>query len=152
MRKVRIDPRTGLCYIPKSLRIEGFIGDIEFLENSVTVTLIRPGTELADVGKSLQLVRESVGLRIQQQGVDARRKVLKGDFPSSKEDDQTTPRRCHPVFLKYSRSYLERVLGYSKGYLSRIAKGRIPLSQSFVERACFRLQETEDVLFLSDSL
>jgi len=56
----------------------------------------------------------------------------------------------HPVFIKYRREWLSKVTGYSRGYLSRVATGRIPLSRPFVERVCFRIGEPEDKLFLPD--
>lgn len=57
----------------------------------------------------------------------------------------------HPLFIRYKRDWLHKVTGYSKGYLSRVAKGRIPLSRSFVERVCFRLHMPEVELFLPDN-
>lgn len=56
----------------------------------------------------------------------------------------------HPLFIKYRREWLCEVTGYSKGYLSRVATGRIPLSRSFIERVCFRLKKPEGELFLPD--
>ncbi|MBA7695668.1 hypothetical protein ES703_104300 [subsurface metagenome] len=57
----------------------------------------------------------------------------------------------HPVFIKYTRHWLHEVTGYSKGYLSRVATGRIPLSRSFIERVCFKLNQLEEELFLADA-
>jgi len=57
----------------------------------------------------------------------------------------------HPMFVKYTRDWLHRQTGFSKGYLSRVATGKVPLSHSFVERVCFKLGEPEKVLFLPDS-
>jgi len=54
----------------------------------------------------------------------------------------------HPVFIKYTRAWLHEVTGYSKGYLCRVATGKIPLSQSFIERLCFNLNQPEEELFL----
>lgn len=58
----------------------------------------------------------------------------------------------HPMFVKYTRDWLHRQTGFSKGYLSRVATGKVPLSRSFVERVCFKLGEDEKVLFLPDSV
>ena len=58
----------------------------------------------------------------------------------------------HPLFVKYQRDWLYQVTGYSKGYLSRVATGKIPLSRSFIERVCFKLNKPEDALFLPDAL
>lgn len=54
----------------------------------------------------------------------------------------------HPIFVKYTRSWLHEVTGYSKGYLCRVATGKISLSRAFIERVCFKLQLPEEDLFL----
>ena len=54
----------------------------------------------------------------------------------------------HPLFIKYTRDWLSEVTGFSKGYLCRVATGRVPLSRSFIERVCFKLGEPEEELFL----
>lgn len=58
----------------------------------------------------------------------------------------------HPVFIKYTRDWLYQVTGFSKGYLSRVATGKVPLSRSFIERVCFKLNEPEEELFLPDAV
>lgn len=58
----------------------------------------------------------------------------------------------HPLFIKYTRSWLSEVTGYSKGYLSRLATGKIPLSEYFVERVSFSLREHPAELFLAEAL
>jgi len=54
----------------------------------------------------------------------------------------------HPLFVKYNRAWLNKVTGYSKGYLCRVATGKIPLSRPFIERVCFKLGQPEEELFL----
>jgi len=56
----------------------------------------------------------------------------------------------HPLFLRYRRDWLHEVTGYSKGYLCRVATGRIAVSRAFVERVCFKLQLPESELFLPE--
>ena len=56
----------------------------------------------------------------------------------------------HPLFVKYRREWLCEATGYSKGYLSRVSTGRIPLSRSFIERVCFKLRKPEEDLFLPE--
>ena len=56
----------------------------------------------------------------------------------------------HPLFTKFKRDWLHEATGYSKGYLSRVATGKVSLSRSFVERVCFKLKEPEMELFLPD--
>lgn len=57
----------------------------------------------------------------------------------------------HPLFSKYTREWLSEVTGFSKGYLSRVATGKVALSRSFIERVCFKLEEPEAALFLPDA-
>lgn len=57
----------------------------------------------------------------------------------------------HPLFIEYRRDWLHRVTGYSKGYLSRVATGKTPLSRSFIERVCYKLNRPKEELFLPDS-
>ncbi|HUV55918.1 MAG TPA: hypothetical protein VMV84_01665 [Dehalococcoidales bacterium] len=57
----------------------------------------------------------------------------------------------HPLFNIYKRRYLSEVTGYSTGYLCRMATGGHPLSRSFIDRVCFRLNRPEEELFLPDA-
>ena len=59
--------------------------------------------------------------------------------------------RQHPVFIRYRRDWLAEITGFSKGYLSRVATGRYPLSRSFIERVCFKLKQPEAELFLPNA-
>lgn len=54
----------------------------------------------------------------------------------------------HPLFLKYRRGYLHELTGYTKSYLCRVANEKVPLSRSFIERVCFKLNRTKEELFL----
>lgn len=58
----------------------------------------------------------------------------------------------HPIFLKYTRDWLSEVTGFSKGYLSRLATGRVPLSRSFIERISYKLGKPESELFLPEAV
>jgi hypothetical protein len=64
---IRVDPRTGVTYFPKEIRQEGFIGEIQGLPNALTFTLIKPGTSLADVERSLLIILEDIRLRREQE-------------------------------------------------------------------------------------
>lgn len=147
---IRVDPKTGKNYLPRHLRDEGFTGKIEVLVNALTVTFIKPGSDLASVDKSLDLIRRDIALR--------RGKEMKGDIEVEDRNNPKTnlPTRQlevadsgpHPIFLKYTRAWLSEVSGYSKGYLCRVATGKISLSRSFIERVCFKLDQPEAELFL----
>jgi len=56
----------------------------------------------------------------------------------------------HPIFDKYRRGWLSRNTGFSRGYLSRIATGKLPLTRSFVYRVCDKLGLPESELFLPE--
>jgi len=63
--KIRIDRESGLAYIAKALRDEGFVGEVVALANARTLTLIMPGTKLADVKRSLDTIINDLDLRIE---------------------------------------------------------------------------------------
>jgi hypothetical protein len=62
--KIRIDSESGLAYIAKALRAEGFVGEVVGLANARTLTLIVPGTKLSDVKRSLETIINDLDLRI----------------------------------------------------------------------------------------
>lgn len=61
--RIRIDDRTGVTYFPKEIRREGFVGEVEGLPNALTLTLIKPGTKLVDVERSLRILLRDIRLR-----------------------------------------------------------------------------------------
>ncbi len=144
---IRVDPRTGLCYIPKSIRGEGFTGDIELLTSALTVILIRPGMTLADISESLQLICRDILLRTQYES-DVNAKIKnRGQSRKLPVERDSSPAPRWPLFVKFSRAWLSQETGYSKGYLCHVATGKIALSRSFIDRVCFRLNESEQELF-----
>lgn len=80
MAKVKLSvSKDGSTYIPESLRREGFVGDVEALPNAFTVTLIKPGTPLSRVKKSLQLIIKGIELRMEhefEEGAAAREEAI----------------------------------------------------------------------------
>lgn len=60
--------------------------------------------------------------------------------------------RSHPLFSKYTRDYISHMTGYSKAYLSRVFRGKTPLSRYFVERVSYSLREHPADLFLPEVL
>lgn len=63
--KIRIDRESGLAYIAKALRAEGFVGEVAALASARTLTLIVPGTRLAHVKRSLETVINELDVRIE---------------------------------------------------------------------------------------
>ncbi len=64
--RIKVDRKTGMTYFPKEIREEGFVGEIEGLPNALTFTLIKPGTNLTDVARSLRIVLLDIELRMEQ--------------------------------------------------------------------------------------
>jgi len=62
---IRVDPRSGATYFPKAIRDEGFVGTIQGLPDARTFTLIRPGTRLTDVKRSLEFIIKDIDLRLE---------------------------------------------------------------------------------------
>ena len=62
---IKVDQKTGMTYLPKSLRKEGFVGEIRGLPDTFTFILVKPGTKLACLEKSLQIVLDGIRLRIE---------------------------------------------------------------------------------------
>lgn len=60
---IRVDEKTGMAYLPKALRAEGFIGEVRGLPDTFTFTLVKPGTNLSCIEKSLRIVLDSIKLR-----------------------------------------------------------------------------------------
>lgn len=142
--KIKVDPKSGVTYFPKEVREEGFVNAVEGFANALTVTFIKPGARLADVETSLGILLQDIALRRQQEG-DMDRKT------KNKRKSGGVPKRLHPLFKKYSRDWLSEVSGYTKSYLCRVARGRIPLTRSFIDRLCFKLNEPEVELFLPEA-
>ena len=70
---IKVDKRTGVTYFPKEIRKEGFVGKIEGLPNALTFTLIKPGTSLAYVARSLRIVLRDIELRREQDILEERK-------------------------------------------------------------------------------
>ena len=62
-------------YIPKDLADEGFVGEADLLANAVTATIVKPGTPLDQVRKSLCLILEDIDIRLEE----AKRKATESD-------------------------------------------------------------------------
>jgi hypothetical protein len=61
---IKVDNQTGMTYFSKEIRKDGFVGEIEGLPNARTFTLIRPGTTLVDVKRSLETTIQDIELRM----------------------------------------------------------------------------------------
>lgn len=148
---VRIDPKNGQTYLPRHIREGGFTGECEVLESTFTITFIKPGTNLRDVDQSLQLVRQDIALRTQYERNGDVKMKNRGQSRKLPVERDSSPAPRWPLFVKFSRAWLSQETGYSKGYLCHVATGKIALSRSFIDRVCFRLNESEQELFSLDT-
>ena len=62
--KVKVDNESGLGYFPKSIRDDGFIGELEGMPNTFTLTLVKPGISLQAIRDSLRVTLDDVENRI----------------------------------------------------------------------------------------
>jgi hypothetical protein len=62
--KITINDKSGLAYISEKIRGEGYKGEVECLPNAITLTLIRPGSSLEDVKRSLRHALQDIDLRM----------------------------------------------------------------------------------------
>lgn len=74
MGRIRIQEKSGLAYISEELRKKGFTGDVETLENAITVTLVKPGTPTEQIEHSLEIMLDDIRLRL---GKSKLREVLR---------------------------------------------------------------------------
>ncbi len=71
-RTIKISSKSGLAYISEEMRKEGYEGEIECLPNAITFTLIRPGSKMADVKRSLENVIKDIELRMEYEQREAK--------------------------------------------------------------------------------
>lgn len=59
--------KSGHAFIGKRVTDTGYVGDVETLANSCTITLIKPDASLGEVRHSLEVVLMDIDLRIKQE-------------------------------------------------------------------------------------
>lgn len=64
---ISIGEKTGITYIPKDLREEGFVGKVDGFPNALTLILVKPGASLADIERSLRILLRDIRLRKEQE-------------------------------------------------------------------------------------
>jgi hypothetical protein len=65
-KKIIINKKSNLAYIPEDMIKSGYIGEVEAIANAVTVVLIKPGTDLVSVRRSLEITLQDIDLRMSQ--------------------------------------------------------------------------------------
>ena len=63
MPKLQINRKSGLTYIPKNIRDEGYVNEVEALPNAITLTLIKPGATNEQIKRSLRHLLRDIELR-----------------------------------------------------------------------------------------
>ena len=63
MAKIKINRNSGLTYIPKNIRDEGYVEEVEALPNAITLTLIKPGATNEQIKRSLRHLLRDIELR-----------------------------------------------------------------------------------------
>lgn len=61
--KIRVNPNTGVLYIPKDLLNDGFKGEMDALSNAMTFTIVHPEANLQAVKESLEILIGDIDLR-----------------------------------------------------------------------------------------
>ena len=69
--KIQIDEKTGIAYISKGLRDAGYVGKVEGIFSTLTVTLMCPRAKLKDIKRSLEITLQDIQLRIDSDGGDS---------------------------------------------------------------------------------
>jgi len=64
---ISIGEKTGITYIPKDLREEGFVGKVDGFPNALTLILVKTGASLADIERSLRILLQDIRLRKEQE-------------------------------------------------------------------------------------
>lgn len=67
--KVRINPKTGVLYMPKDLLVDGFKGEMDALSNAMTFTIVHPEANLEKVKESLEIMLRDIDLRLKRKNV-----------------------------------------------------------------------------------
>lgn len=62
--KIKVNPKTGVFYMPKDLVEDGFKGEMDAFVNAMTFAIIHPKADLNDVKESLRIMIEDIDLRL----------------------------------------------------------------------------------------
>lgn len=62
--KIRVNPKTGVFYVPKDLLEDGFKGEMDAFVNAVTFAVIHPKADLNDIKQSLRIMLKDIDLRL----------------------------------------------------------------------------------------
>lgn len=64
--KIRVNPSTGVLYMPKDLLDDGFKGEMDALTNAMTFIIVHPEANLHRVKESLEITLRDIDLRLKR--------------------------------------------------------------------------------------
>ena len=64
--RIKVNPKTGVFYMPKDLLSDGFKGEMDALSNAMTFTIIHPSANLRRVKESLEIMLRDIDLRLKR--------------------------------------------------------------------------------------
>lgn len=67
--KIKVNPNTGVLYVPKDLLDDGFKGEMDALSNAMTFTIVHPEANLQKVKESLEIMLRDIDLRLKRKTV-----------------------------------------------------------------------------------
>jgi len=73
LRKIKINRKARIAYIPKELIDQGLKDEVDGYANAVTLTLVNPNTPLKDVERSLKIVLDDIKFRREREESEAGR-------------------------------------------------------------------------------
>lgn len=65
-RKIQVYD-SGTAYLGRQAPEDGYIGEVDAFFNAFTITLVKPGTNLETLKRSLQIVLQDIELRMSQE-------------------------------------------------------------------------------------
>lgn len=68
--KIKINPNTGVLYMPKDLLDDGFKGEMDALSNAMTFTIVHPEADLEGVKESLHIILQDIELRLKKRATN----------------------------------------------------------------------------------
>ena len=58
--KLKVHEKSGQAYFPDELRNEGYVGELDALPNHFSLVIIRPGSTLQEVKRSLEIISQDL--------------------------------------------------------------------------------------------
>lgn len=68
MKKAAYFYETGHAFFGKGVADNGYVGEVDTIANAVTITIVKPGTSLESVKRSLEITIQDIELRMAQKG------------------------------------------------------------------------------------